>query len=173
MKKFFLKLAFLTLFITLGFLGWRNFELRWKLGDLRHEIAQLEQERRDLEQKVASAQRPAKPEEQAGERQRIEQQTSELRGLPFKTTVHYKMIERAELRRVLVEKIKEQYTEQELASEFGVSGYPTTLFFKADGTGITAVPGYADAAKFKTILTFIGDDHYLNTKFEDYAKTNK
>ena len=114
MKNFFLKLGFLILSCALGFLGWRNFELRQKLGDLRGEIAQLEQERRDLEQKVAAAQRPAKPEEQAGERQRIERQTSELRGLPFKTPVHYQMIDRADLRRVLVEKIKEQYTEQEL-----------------------------------------------------------
>jgi hypothetical protein len=114
MKKFLLKLAFLILLSALGFLGWRNFELRQKLGDLHGEIAQLEQERRDLEVKVASAQRPAKPEEQAGERQRIEQQTSELRLLPFKTPVQYKMIERADLHRVLVEKIKEQYTEQEL-----------------------------------------------------------
>ena len=66
-----------------------------------------------------------------------------------------------------------QYTEQELAGEFGVSGYPTTLFFKPDGTGITAVPGYADAAQFKTILSYIAEDHYLNTKFEDYSKTKK
>jgi len=114
MKKFFLKLAFLILFCALGFLGWRNFELHRKLGDLRAEIAQLEQERRGLEQKAAAAQQPAKPEEQAGERQRIEQETSALRGLPFKTPVQYKMIDRADLRRVLVEKIKEQYTEQEL-----------------------------------------------------------
>ncbi len=66
-----------------------------------------------------------------------------------------------------------QYTEQELASQFGVSGYPTTLFFKSDGTGITAVPGYADAANFKTILSYIAEDHYLKTKFEDYAKATK
>ena len=66
-----------------------------------------------------------------------------------------------------------EYTERELAGEFGVSGYPTTLFFKSDGTGITAVPGYADAASFKTILSFIAEDRYLNTKFEDYAKAHK
>ncbi len=114
MKKFFLKLAFLILLCALGFLGWRNFELSRKLDALRGETAQLEQERRDLEHQLASVQRPAKPEEQAGDRQRIEQQTSELRGLPFKMPVHYKMIERADLRRVLVQKVKEQYTDQEL-----------------------------------------------------------
>ena len=41
MKKFFLKLAFLILLVALGFLGWRNFELRRKLDELRGEIAQL------------------------------------------------------------------------------------------------------------------------------------
>jgi hypothetical protein len=114
MKKFFLKLAFLILLIALGFLGWRSFELRRERDGLRGEIAQLEQERRDLQNKVTSAQRPAKPEQQTDERQRIEQQTSELRGLPFKTPVKYKMIDRADLRRVLVQKVKEQYGEQEL-----------------------------------------------------------
>jgi hypothetical protein len=114
MKKFFLKLAFLILLIALGFLGWRSFELRRERDGLRGEIAQLEQERRDLQNKVTSAQRPAKPEQQIDERQRIEQQTSELRGLPFKTPVKYKMIDRADLRRVLVQKVKEQYGEQEL-----------------------------------------------------------
>lgn len=114
MKKFFLKLAFLILFVALGLLGWRNFDLHRKLADLRGEIAQLEQERRALQMQAAAAKRPAKPEEQANERQRIEQQTSELRGLPFKSPVNYKMIERADLRRVLVQKVKEQYGEQEL-----------------------------------------------------------
>ena len=66
-----------------------------------------------------------------------------------------------------------QYTEQELAGEFGVTGYPTTIFFKSDGAAITALPGYADAANFKTILSYIAEDHYLNTKFEDYARTKK
>ena len=114
MKKFFLKLAFLILFVALGFLGWRNFDLQRKLNELRGEVAQLEQERRALQSQATAAQRPAKPEEQANERQRIEQQTSELRGLPFKSPVNYKMIERADLRRVLVQKVKEQYGEQEL-----------------------------------------------------------
>jgi len=114
MKKFFLKLAFLILCVALGFLAWRNFEQHRALDDLRGEISQLEQERRDLEHQVASAERPAKPEEQAAVRQRIEQQTSALRNLPFKRPVHYQMIERADLRRVLVDKLKEQYTEQEM-----------------------------------------------------------
>src|ERR1039457_6960602 len=114
MKKFLFKLAFLVLFLALGFLGWGHFELRRTWNDLRGEITQLERERRDLQSKL-SATRPApKPEEQAGDRQSIEQQTSELRGLPFKNPVKYKIIDRSELRRVLVDKVKEQYTEQEM-----------------------------------------------------------
>ena len=66
-----------------------------------------------------------------------------------------------------------QYTEQQLAGEFGVTGYPTTLFFTADGKPITGLPGYADADNFKTILSYIAEDHYTKTKFEDYAKGSK
>src|ERR1017187_7533070 len=114
MKKFLFKLAFLVLFLALGFLGWRNFELRRTLNDLRGEITQLERERRDLQGKITASQRGPKPEEQPVDRQSIEQQTSELRGLPFKNPVKYKIIDRSELRRVLVDKVKEQYTEQEI-----------------------------------------------------------
>ena len=114
MKKFLFKLAFLALFLALGFLAWRNFVLERTVNDLRGEITQLEKERRDLQGKVAAAQRAPKPEEQVGDHQQIEQQTSELRGLPFKNPVNYKIIDRAELRRVLVGKVKEQYTEQEM-----------------------------------------------------------
>src|SRR5438105_14949462 len=113
MKKFFLKLAFLTSFLALGFLGWRNFELRRTLDNLRGEITQLEQERRDLQAKVSAAQRGPKPEEQAGDRQSIEQQTSELRGLPFKRPGNYKLIDRSELPRMRGEQLKEQEPEPE------------------------------------------------------------
>src|ERR1700722_4213324 len=114
MKKFFLKLAFLALFLALGFLGWRNFDLRQTVNGLRGEITQLEQERRDLQAKLTALQRAPKPEEQPADRHSIERQTSELRGLPFKNPVTYKMIDRTELRRVLVDKVKEQYTPQEM-----------------------------------------------------------
>lgn len=114
MKKFLLTLALLGLCVALGTLAWTNLELRRKVSELRGELAQLEQERRDLQQQVSAVQRGPKPEEQADDRHRIEQQTSQLRGLPFKNPVNYRMIERAELRRVLVDKVREQYTEQEL-----------------------------------------------------------
>ena len=106
MKKFLPTLVFLTLLVVLGFANWRNFELRQQINELRGEITQLEQERRDLQRKVSATQRAPKPETQAGDRQSIEQQTSELRSLPFKNPVNYKIIDRAELRRVLVGKVK-------------------------------------------------------------------
>lgn len=114
MKKFFPTLVFLALVAVLCFADWRNFVLRQQVEELRTEITQLEQERRDLQTKLTALQRSPRPEEQPGDRQRIEQQTSELRGLPFKNPVNYKIIDRSELHRVLVEKVKEQYTEQEM-----------------------------------------------------------
>jgi hypothetical protein len=114
MKKFFPTLVFLALLVVLGVLGWRNLALQRDVYNLRGEITQLEQERRDLQTKLTATQRGPKPEEQTGDRRQIEEQTSELRGLPFKNPVNYKIIDRSELRRVLVEKVKEQYTEQEM-----------------------------------------------------------
>jgi hypothetical protein len=114
MKKFFPTLVFLTLIVVLGFADWRNFVLRQQVEELRTEITQLEHERRDLQTKLTATQRGPKPEERTGDRQQIEQQTSELRGLSFKNPVKYKIIDRSELRRVLVDKVKEQYTEQEM-----------------------------------------------------------
>jgi thioredoxin-related protein len=65
-----------------------------------------------------------------------------------------------------------QYTERELAAAFGISGYPSTLFLKSDGEPITIYPGFADAKRFKDVLSFIAEDHYLTKKFQDYV-TNK
>lgn len=62
----------------------------------------------------------------------------------------------------------------EFAQAIGVTGYPATAFFGSDGQPITLLPGYVEAGRFATILTFIGDDHYKTTKFQDYvAKSGK
>ena len=60
------------------------------------------------------------------------------------------------------------YTEQDLAGEFGISGYPSIIFLKDDGEPITVYPGYADPAKFRIVLSYIADDHYKTTKFQDF-----
>ncbi len=64
------------------------------------------------------------------------------------------------------------YTERQLAQAFGVDGYPSTLFLKSSGEPITRYPGYADAAKFIKILSFIGEDHYLTEKYGDYVQSH-
>jgi thioredoxin-related protein len=64
-----------------------------------------------------------------------------------------------------------QYTEQQLAGSFGVTGYPSTLFLKAEGDLITVYPGYADAQRFRNVVAFIAEDHYLTTSFDDFVST--
>ena len=67
----------------------------------------------------------------------------------------------------------QSYTERELAAAFGVTGYPSIIFLKSDGEPITVYPGYADAAKFGIVLSYIADDHYQKTDFQDYARTRR
>ncbi len=67
----------------------------------------------------------------------------------------------------------QQYTERELAAAFGIEGYPSTLFLRADGEPITIYPGFADAKLFMNVLSFIAEDHYLTTKFQDYVAGRK
>ncbi len=61
-----------------------------------------------------------------------------------------------------------EYTERELAAAFGIDGYPSTLFLRADGEPITIYPGFADAKQFLNVLSFIAEDHYLTMKFQEY-----
>jgi len=119
MKLFLFRLVALLLAVAAGFLSWQNTALLRRNAALRETVTQLESERRALEQRLAT---PAieKPEERAELRRAIEQQTSELRGLSFQHPVTYKSISRAELRAVLVEKIREQYTEEQ-ARDYGRS----------------------------------------------------
>ena len=67
----------------------------------------------------------------------------------------------------------QSYTERELASAFGVSGYPSIIFLKSDGDPITVYPGYADATKFRTVLSYVAEDHYKTTSFENYSSGSK
>ncbi len=63
------------------------------------------------------------------------------------------------------------YTEAELASAFGITGYPSTIFLTSHGEPITVFPGYADAAQFAPVLSFIAEDHYLTKSFNDYSNS--
>jgi len=51
------------------------------------------------------------------------------------------------------------YTSRTLAAYFRITGYPTTLFLKSDGTHLVSVPGYVDGEKFLLLLRYIGDGH--------------
>ncbi len=66
-----------------------------------------------------------------------------------------------------------EYTERQLAGAFGITGYPSTLFLKADGEAITIYPGFADAENFRLILGYIAEDHYLTKKFAEYTASLK
>jgi thioredoxin-related protein len=52
----------------------------------------------------------------------------------------------------------------------GKLSYPTVVFLDEDFKMITPVPGYQKPEQFYPIITFIGDDHYKNTSYEDYVK---
>jgi thioredoxin-related protein len=68
---------------------------------------------------------------------------------------------------------EKELTEREFSTAFGVSGYPATLFLKPDGEAITIYPGFADAKRFMDVVSFIGDDHYLTKKFDEYVSNKK
>ena len=161
MKKFLLTLGFLVLLTALGVIVWDNISLRQTVRELRSEIAQQEQARRDLERQVTSTQQAPKPEQQGGERERIEQQTSGLRGLPFKTPVNYKIIDRSELRQVLVGKVKEQYTEQEMRD---YSRTLATVGLVPDGTDLLNV--IVSLYTEQVAAFYVPEEHMLYT-FKD------
>jgi thioredoxin-related protein len=66
------------------------------------------------------------------------------------------------------------YTSRSLASSFDVSGYPTTIFFDAEGNHLANVPGYLPRERFLLLLRFIGDGHMArNERFEDFMKQSQ
>jgi thioredoxin-related protein len=62
-------------------------------------------------------------------------------------------------------------TAKSLASQFRVSGYPTTIFLRADGTHVANVPGYVPADRFLLLLRFVGEGHAeRGEKFADFER---
>lgn len=51
------------------------------------------------------------------------------------------------------------YTYRTLASGFRVTGYPTTIFLKADGSHLVNVPGFLPADQFLVLLKYVGEGH--------------
>jgi len=63
-------------------------------------------------------------------------------------------------------------TEAQLAGQFGVNSYPTTVMLKPTGDHMVNVPGYFPAGDFKTVLRFIAEGHMeRGERFEDFKKT--
>ena len=61
-------------------------------------------------------------------------------------------------------------TYRQFADRFKISSYPTTLFLASDGSLLTAVPGYAKADRFLTVLHYIGDGHYRTKSWDAYTR---
>lgn len=63
-------------------------------------------------------------------------------------------------------------TEKELTQrQLRITGFPTILFFSADGKLITKLPGFKDADSFRNILNFVKDDLYEVMSFQDYLES--
>jgi thioredoxin-related protein len=63
-------------------------------------------------------------------------------------------------------------TERDLASKYGVTGFPSIWFLDGKQQKIGQVPGYESAQDFKPKLTYISSGAYAKgIKFEDYIKS--
>jgi thioredoxin-related protein len=62
-------------------------------------------------------------------------------------------------------------TEQGLAARFRVSGYPTTVFLRPDGSHLVNVPGYVPPERFLLLLRFVGDGHLERGRsFDEFVR---
>jgi thioredoxin-related protein len=63
------------------------------------------------------------------------------------------------------------FTSRSLATRFRVTGYPTTIFLRANGEHLVNVPGYVPPERFMLLLRYIGDG-YLDrgVAFDDFVK---
>ncbi len=54
----------------------------------------------------------------------------------------------------------------------GRPSYPSTTILAPTLQPITTVPGYHGPEEMLLILSFLGEDHYLSTSWEEYQRTN-
>lgn len=58
-----------------------------------------------------------------------------------------------------------------LAGGFQVTGYPTTIFLRANGEHMVNVPGYIPAEKFMKLVRYIGDGYMeRGVTWEEYSR---
>lgn len=66
------------------------------------------------------------------------------------------------------------FTSRSLAARFNVTGYPTTLFLRANGEHLISVPGYVPADRFLLVLRYIGDGYMdRGVTWEDFRAREK
>jgi thioredoxin-related protein len=64
-------------------------------------------------------------------------------------------------------------TARALAGGFQVTGYPTTIFLRADGAHLVNVPGYIPADRFLKLVRYIGDGHMdRGVSWEEYSRSS-
>lgn len=51
------------------------------------------------------------------------------------------------------------FTSRSLAARFDITGYPTTIFLRANGDHLINAPGYIPADRFLMVLRYIGDGY--------------
>ncbi|HEX6982413.1 MAG TPA: thioredoxin fold domain-containing protein [Balneolaceae bacterium] len=64
----------------------------------------------------------------------------------------------------------QEYTGQVLSRKFRVYSTPTFIFLTSKGTIIGRQPSYMPTDIFAKLLGYVGDEVYLNQKFEEYLK---
>lgn len=65
-----------------------------------------------------------------------------------------------------------RHTQQSIAAEFGVTGYPTTLFLKPTGEHLVKAPGYLPADRLLLILRYVAEGHFENgVSFDAFTKS--
>lgn len=113
MKNAALKFLVWLLLIVAGGLALHNWHLQRVHQALLDTVEQLEQERRAAQHAALAPSAPLPVASLNEERRALEQQVSELRGLPFLRPVTYRQIPRAQLRDVLVQEVRSQFTPEE------------------------------------------------------------
>ncbi len=65
----------------------------------------------------------------------------------------------------------EPMTEAELATAFGVSSFPTTVFVDTNGDPLGYQPGFMDANTYTELISYVGTDSFKSTSFEDFVQS--
>lgn len=68
----------------------------------------------------------------------------------------------------------QNFTSRSLAARFDITGYPTTIFLRANGDHLINAPGYIPADRFLLLLRYIGDGYMdRGVSWEDFRGRDK